>query len=507
MKKVLLSLILSITFLVQLNGQSRNELFVDQLTGVDTSSGTIENPLKTIQAAVNKLGESGGTVFLREGTYLITSNIKPLYSGNKNEYNNLFAYGDEKPIIDCSLLTGSSNGIQLNCNYWHIKGLEVKNAPHNGINIAGSHNIVENCQIHNNQNTGLHIAQSGNYPLPSYNYILNCDSYFNYDPDKNGENADGFGIKYEIGPGNEFRGCRAYNNSDDGWDLWMAGSTVTIDSCLAFRNGINLWNDPDWQGDGNGIKLGGNYVAASHIVFNCVSFDNFSTGRGFDENNNMAGQTLYNCTAFRNKGDNYHFTNNIAPLKHIIKNCISFEGIINLSNIIQENNSWQGFSVTASDFISLDTSLATAPRNKNGSLPDNGFFRLSSGSSLIDAGTDVGIPYSGIAPDIGAHEVFAASGIMENDSHIPEKFRLDQNYPNPFNPSTVIGFSLPESSDVTLTVIDNLGREVMRILNRKHLTPGSYRVKINFGSFSSGVYFYRISAGQLNETKKMIVLK
>ncbi len=490
-----------------LRAQTSGEYYVDAGSGSDTNSGTIDRPFKSIQTALIKSGPYGGTIYLRDGTYFITASVKPSYSGSKDSYHNLFAYPGEKVLIDCSQLSGSSNGIQLNYNFWHIKGIEITNAPHNGINIAGSYNIIEDCQIHNNKNTGLHIARSGSYPLPSHNIILNCDSYFNYDPDKNGENADGFGIKYNIGNGNEFRGCRAYNNSDDGWDLWMADSTVTIDSCFAFRNGINWWNDPDWQGDGNGFKLGGNYIAAPHIVFNCVSFDNFSTGRGFDENNNMAGQTLYNCSSFRNKGDNFHFTNNISQLKHTIKNCISFEGIINLKNIIQENNSWQGFPVSENDFLSLDTSLALSPRNSDGSLPDNDFFRLKPESPLVDAGTDVGIPYNGKAPDLGAFEVKEVSGVKEQINMVPGKLHLEQNYPNPFNPGTVIGFNIRENSNLTLTVFDILGRAVISVIEHKNFNAGYYTVSINCSGIPSGIYYYRLTDGIQNETKKMIVLK
>ena len=477
-----------------------NIIYVDANNGSDVNPGTIDSPVKNISQALSIAGSNISTMFLRAGTYKITGSIKLNYSGEAGNYNQLLAYQGEKVIIDCSLLSPGSKGILLYKDYWHIKNLEIENAPHNGIYIEGSYNIIENCSIHNNGDTGLHITKGG------YNLVLNCDSYFNYDPAKHGENADGFGVKYHIGGGNVFKGCRAFNNSDDGWDLWMADSTVTIDSCFAFRNGINSLNDAAWQGDGNGFKLGGYYIAAPHVVKNCISFDNFSTGRGFDENNNMAGQTIYNCTSFRNKGDNFHFTNNIAPLNHVIKNCISFQGGVNLTNTIQENNSWQGFTVSDTDFLSIDTALALAPRNRDGSLPSNNFFRLASSSNFIDAGVDVGIAYSGKAPDLGAFESAYTIEGTNIEREAPEHFELQQNYPNPFNPSTVIGFFLPNESKVLLAVYNVLGQEKAVLINDV-IKEGSHKVRFNASGFPGGVYFYKIKTGKNSAAKKMLLMK
>ena len=84
------------------------------------------------------------------------------------------------------------------------------------------------------------------------------------------------------------------------------------------------------------------------------------------------------------------------------------------SGTIQQNNSWNLTSVTASeaDFLSLDPALAKAPRQADGSLPNNNFARLISGSDLIDKGVDVGLPYNGIAPDLGAYEFGGTAAII-----------------------------------------------------------------------------------------------
>ncbi len=88
----------------------------------------------------------------------------------------------------------------------------------------------------------------------------------------------------------------------------------------------------------------------------------------------------------------------------------------------------------------------------------------------------------------------------------PAEFKLDQNHPNPFNPSTVISYQLPTSGDVKLVVYDMLGREVQTLVNTRQ-NAGRYQATFNASSLSSGAYFYRLSAGQFSETKKMMLVK
>jgi hypothetical protein len=380
--------------------------YVDPVAGLDTNPGTITQPFQTISYANSKMNSSGGYIYLRGGTYSYSAKISLTKIATALSTIKIWAYNNEIPLIDFAGEATGTDGISLSGDYYHLKGLEIVHSGHNGIICTGHHNIIEACKIHSNRNSGFGMGGSTDHGYyPSYNLILNTDSYLNYDPPIGG-NGDGFAPKWYIGAGNVFRGCRAWQNSDDGWDLWMADSTIEIDSCFSFRNGVNSWGvNSQFNGNGNGFKLGGNYVATPHIVKNCVSFDNAgNTGRGYDENNDTAGQTLYNCVAYRNMGDNYHFTNNPITGHHIIKNCISYSGNVSISNAILSNNSWPSLTPTATDFVSLDTSLAVAPRQANGNLPDNGFFRLKAGSKFIDAGVNVGIPFMGSAPDIGAFE-------------------------------------------------------------------------------------------------------
>lgn len=93
-------------------------------------------------------------------------------------------------------------------------------------------------------------------------------------------------------------------------------------------------------------------------------------------------------------------------------------------------------------------------------------------------------------------------------TEVPDKFELSQNYPNPFNPETRIDFSIPKNEFVNISVFDITGRQIAVLLNEK-LSAGKYTVNwnTNNGSLSSGVYFYRISAGNFVQTKKMMLIR
>jgi hypothetical protein len=154
--------------------------------------------------------------------------------------------------------------------------------------------------------------------------------------------------------------------------------------------------------------------------------------------------------------------------------------------------------------------------------PDSmGWFRI--GSPCIDGGSDTATvggrlltapendhyghsrPVGG-KPDIGAFEDGIWSGVGDKGGVIPSAFALKQNYPNPFNPSTVVTYELPVASHVWLGVYDLLGQEVAVLVNERK-APGHYQVKFEPIGLASGVYLYRLTAGQSVQTRRMIALK
>ncbi len=92
------------------------------------------------------------------------------------------------------------------------------------------------------------------------------------------------------------------------------------------------------------------------------------------------------------------------------------------------------------------------------------------------------------------------------DLATPKAYELGQNYPNPFNPSTTIEYSVPKDAAVTLKIYDVLGKEVATLVNEQKPT-GTYIVNWNASNFSSGLYFYKLTAGEFTQTKKMFLVK
>ncbi|MBM2845447.1 MAG: Regulator, partial [Bacteroidetes bacterium] len=101
---------------------------------------------------------------------------------------------------------------------------------------------------------------------------------------------------------------------------------------------------------------------------------------------------------------------------------------------------------------------------------------------------------------------FPEASVRIPSSDLPTDFSLDQNYPNPFNPATTINYQSPITSHVSLKILDLLGREVAALVNEEK-PAGSYKASWDAAKMPSGVYFYRLNAGEFVETKKMVLLR
>jgi parallel beta-helix repeat protein len=287
----------------------------------------------------------------------------------------------QRPIFDFAKATGV--GISIESPWWHIKGITATHAESSGIRIQGIgafRNILENCTARANENTGIHMGSGA-----ADNTILNCDSYENFDARKHGQDADGFGAKFSIGTGNRCIGCRSWNNSDDGYDCWYAGSGVRFENCYAWANGVNIWKDPLFEGNGNGFKLG--QLEGTHVLVNCVVWD--QPHGGFDLNGNSSGVTITNCTAFR-CGSDFAFTSSRGNIeKNVLRKNISFDGPNKIDpKVDDKDNSWNtpGLTLTRADFQSLDPNCMQGPRNPDGSLPKCNFLHLTPASKAKGLG-------------------------------------------------------------------------------------------------------------------------
>jgi hypothetical protein len=489
--------------------QASPQIFVSA-TGDDNNPGTIGLPLKSIPAALTK-SQPGDTIFIRGDVFSLNTKISISKNGNAGKMYYLFAYQNERPLLDFSsmAINGSNRGITLSGSYWHIKGIDIKGAGDNGMNVSGSNNIIEFCSFYENHDTGLQLGGGA-----SDNQIINCDSYFNSDPGQG--NADGFAPKLDVGTDNYFYGCRAWQNSDDGWDGYLRPSndvSTTLENCWCFNNGYLADGSPS-SGNGNGFKMGGSddkTLMHNFILKNCLAFDN--RVKGFDQNNNKGSMTLYNCSGYRN-GTNYSIITALDSNKTAtVINSLALGNYGSLANfVVQEKNSWLSpFNVTNDDFVSIDTIGVRGPRNPDGSLPEISFMHLASGSDLIDAGVPVGLPYNGVAPDLGAFETPGIPSLANNKLIVIDQFKLEQNFPNPFNPSTSFIFNVSEASNIALEIYDVLGNKVADVFNN-FITSGQHKItwsaNDNYGNIlPSGIYFAKLSSGDKFQTIKLILLK
>ncbi len=399
--------------------------------GDDSGPGSFEQPFAGLQKGHDK-AVAGDTVYIRGGTYAFPAKnakencgvliTKSGESDTKRIY--FWAYKNEVPVFDFTdlpLASSTGAGIRINGSKWlHFKGLEICNVPQPGSSANNglwanpvSNTIFELMNFHHNKGPGLSIANG-----TGGNLILNCDAHDNYDPGSAsgaGQDGDGFGLHYQTtGPSTIYRGCRSWWNSDDGYDLFKQEVAVIMDNCWAMGSGyINSGKGTAAAGNGGGFKMGHTYNGARHIIKNCLAWKN--RAQGFYANHSDCGSDWFNNTAYNN-GSAFDMLSDseLSGSKiHKLRNNIAFPATIrNPGASDMQFNTWN-LSITpaAGDFLSVSDSLWTGPRKPDGSLPDLAFMKLREGSKMIDKGTDVGLPFTGAAPDLGAFEFGAKTGI------------------------------------------------------------------------------------------------
>lgn len=402
-------------------------------------SGTSESDPASVTDAISKL-TAGHTIWLLEGNYAFSEMIviSEDNSGTADAMKSIRAYNGADVTFDFSGqgdADASKRGIVLDGDYWHFYGFEITKAADNGMLLSGNNNKIEMMVFNDNQDTGLQLSRYNTSAAtiadwPSNNLILNCTSKNNCD-NKTMENADGFAAKLTCGEGNVFDGCLAYNNSDDGWDLFAKSETgpigvVTIQNCVAFRNGYTEFGEGYGDCDGNGFKLGGSGIGSAHVIKNCLAFENLNCG--FTDNNNPKLGSLTNCTAYNNGvGSNgkpnvscYRCTDDGCDFSNIISYYSNdsltsnlgasglkisndkFVGTIQGSiyynsgyyavtdNVAVDNGDkvgTKGAAISDTDFISvtapeMGTDFHAAWRNYDGSITTKGFMQVKSDSTV-----------------------------------------------------------------------------------------------------------------------------
>ena len=355
--------------------------------GNDANPGTLAQPLATIQRAVTVV-PLGGTIAIRGGTYALTTNIQIKRSGTAVSPITMTNYPGERVIIDGEQLPNTPaplggsipraerGAIHQEASWWRIIGLEIINGPY-GVYCDGcNNNVWERLVIHDSYETGFQLQGAS-----SYNLILNLDSFANRDPRKNGESADGLGIKEGSGTGNVVRGARLWNNVDDGFDAWKFLSPIVIEDSMAWGNGFNRWNFPNFAGDGNGFKLGGGDPdpPANHAVRNSMSFNNAQ--RGFIDNGNPGSLTVDRSTAYHNGGTGFDFAASTSRLTGNL--AVGNARPVSLGSSTASGNSWNiGGTWNDAALESIDPSVVTGPRTATGSIPLSSFLQPRNGASI-----------------------------------------------------------------------------------------------------------------------------
>lgn len=411
-----------------------------------TGDGSSIDKPTSVLSAISSV-KAGGVIYLLDGTYKFSETIliDENNCGTADAYKTIMAYPNANVVWDFSAMavSDSNRGVVLDGDYWHFYGFEITKAGDNGMLLSGSNNVIQMMVFNNNQDTGLQISRynANNTTIdtwPSNNLILNCTSKNNCD-DATMENADGFAAKLTCGEGNIFDGCMSYNNSDDGWDLFAKEATgpigvVTIQNCIAFRNGYTEDGRGYGDCDGNGFKLGGSGVGSAHVVKNCLAFENINCG--FTDNNNPKLESLTNCTAFNNNyGKNgkpnfslYRCTDDGCDFKNILSyynadgntSNDKFEGTMENSILynskyyrvtdkIDIENGYKGatdqvITLSDSDFVSvvapeMGSDFHKLWRNADGSINTNGFMQLVSDSNYSGLGSNL-VDYDGEKYDV-----------------------------------------------------------------------------------------------------------
>ena len=539
--------------------QSFGAVYYVATDGSDANAGSMAKPFATLNKA-NAVVHAGDTVWVRGGVYdlhdtvfyaryKMTAGILLTASGESDDKRiHYLAYPGERPIFDGANLPvaegiehsdGTPAGamytspIVIAARYLHLKGFEVRNTPmkHNsnsGVFIhASKHIFLEQMESHHNAGPGF-FANDGAADGGGH-IFLNCDAHDNYDPDGwqgDGENADGFGAHYQKpgqGDTTKFIGCRAWWNSDDGFDFINQEFPVVLENCYAMGNGYSDYGRGDPKnGNGYGIKMGQSTLGGGrHTIKYCVAWKNKVSG--FYANYTGVGSKWINNTSYMNGDRSFSMASTlfdaegnrlaeVAPLTgdsaHVLKNNIAFPNKLsqigtcwekissqNIDHYVDcpagENNTWNlKLDLTEDDFVSLDDPSMTVtgkdlstiagmlgPRKDDGSLPDVDFLKLKAGSHAIDKGEDIGLPFAGSAPDLGAFE-FGLSSSSASNSSSSATVAIATNFKHSADvagPATV--FDLQGRYLGTLPAEQLRNKSMSEALRVQLRTPGAYIIK------------------------------
>lgn len=446
------------------------------LQGNDTTgNGTFEFPFRTIQRAVD-MSRQGDSVIALNGQF--TENIEIL---EKNIVlgSNFVLTSDTLDIVN-TVIDGDSSGDCVNYRRCDgislLKGFTITNGWRSGI-------MGFNCDVT--------IAE--NLISDNCGYGIECDSSSMAIVRNVIRRSRRKGIRCEPWSRIYISSNKIYENGTESWGggIQIIYSTAVLENNAVFMNNSSGFGS--WGGQGAGIACSN---ADSVLIRNNVFWKNIAYDGGgiacINSDITIENSILWNDSVTQTNTEIYVEGNSTLE--------VSYSDI---------DGGWTGIGNLDSDPYFRD--------------PVNGDFKLKAiecgypyDSPCIDAGDpnildsllDCSWGLGDTRSDMGAYGGGDSliTGIFDNMPERPDRLILFLNYPNPFNASTTIEYDLPEAGHVRIIVYDPLGREIETLVDVEK-PAGRHQVVWDASDYSSGVYFYRIEAGDFIETKKMILLK
>lgn len=487
-------------------------------SGNNSNNGlTAQTAFATLQHAAD-IAAAGDSVLVLAGNYagfdIRTNGTQILPIVFKAIENNVVI--DERNSV-------TPDGINIeNASWIVIDGFEVKDQPRAGVRAVVSDFItIRNNYCHNNYRWGIFTGFTDDLTIENNTCSFSAAEHGIYVSNSSDRPI--------------IRNNHSFNNN--GCGIHMNGDISMGDDGI-ISNAIvegNILHDNGYGG-GSAINMDG---VQDSKIFNNLIYNNHATGIAMfqidggdaSKNNKVYNNTIIQpsdgrwCIISVDGSTGNTIYNNILINHHGFRGSISIDaasasGFVSdyniLVNRLSDDDGNSNMNLTQWQSLGYDLhSMIANPEAQIFIDYLNNNFHLQQNSQAVDAGTNLVLPIvyedmdnisrpQGSGFDIGCYEF--TNTVSVDEKVLPQSFQLFQNYPNPFNPATTLSFAINQSSFITLKVYDVLGNEIAKLIDEER-PAGKYEASFNGSILSSGIYFYRLQAGSLTQTKSMILIK